>query len=210
MAITVKSIPLGPVSANTYILTDVATNECAVIDAGDFNGTLKKELDGKNVKFILLTHGHFDHILGVHDLKAYTNAEVMIHKLDSECLSNPKRSLAEWGGCEQKCVSADRLLQDGDEIMLGETKIKVMHTPGHTPGGVCYIIESERTIFTGDTLFSLTAGRTDLVGGDDFMLISSLKKIAGLDGDYKLYPGHNRSTTLDYERTHNRYLRRLV
>ena len=134
----------------------------------------------------------------------------MIHKLDSECLSNPKRSLAEWGGCEQKSVSADRLLQDGDEIMLGETKIKVMHTPGHTPGGVCYIIESERTIFTGDTLFSLTAGRTDLVGGDDFMLISSLKKIAGLDGDYKVYPGHNRSTTLDYERTHNRYLRRLV
>ena len=172
MAITVKSIPLGPVSANTYILTDVATNECAVIDAGDFNGALKKELDGKKVKYILLTHGHFDHILGVHDLKAYTNAEVMIHKLDFECLSNPKRS--------------------------------------HTPGGACYIIESERTIFTGDTLFSLTAGRTDLVGGDDFMLISSLKKIAGLDGDYKLYPGHNRSTTLDYERTHNRYLRRLV
>ena len=146
MAITVKSIPLGPVSANTYILTDVATNECAVIDAGDFNGALKKELDGKNVKYILLTHGHFDHILGVYDLKAYTNAEVMIHKLDFECLSNPKRSLAEWGGCEQKSVSADRLLQDGDEIMLGETKIKVMHTPGHTPGGVCYIIESERTI----------------------------------------------------------------
>lgn len=210
MSITVKSIPLGPVSANTHILIDTATGECAVIDAGDFNDELKRGLDGRKVRYILLTHGHFDHILGVHDLKEYTGAQVMIHSLDAPCLSNSHTSLAEWGGCEQKNVTADRLLSEGDTIMLGETQIKVMHTPGHTPGGVCYIIESEKTIFTGDTLFSLTAGRTDLIGGDDFMLISSLKRIAVLDGDYKVYTGHNRSTTLDYERTHNRYLRRLV
>lgn len=210
MAITVDAIPLGPVAANTYVLTDMASGETAVIDAGDFNDKLKELIKGKNIKYILLTHGHFDHILGVYDLKEFTHAKVFIHTLDADCLENEYKSLASWEyPGSQKPLKADVLLNDGDKIMLGETEIRVMHTPGHTRGGVCYIIDSERIIFSGDTLFCLTAGRTDFEGGSDEELMASLIRLRRLDGDYKVYTGHNKSTTLDFERTHNRYMRRI-
>ncbi len=212
MGITVETVALGPINANSHILTDTDTNECAVIDAGGFNGELEEKLKGKFVKYILLTHGHFDHILGVNELKKHTGnkASVCIHKSDEICLHDTTRSLADWGGCEQEPIVADRILEEADTITLGNTEIRVMHTPGHTPGGVCYIIESEKTMFTGDTLFSITAGRTDLIGGDGMQLYASLKKIASLDGDYRIYTGHNRSTTLEYEKKYNRYLRGLL
>lgn len=210
MPMNVKNIPLGPISANCYILTDDETGVSTVIDPGEFNDELKSLVSGLNVKYILLTHGHFDHILGVSELKAFTGAEVAIHKLDADCLESEQKSLCAWEYPDmQKPVKADVLLSDGDKINIGNSVLRVLHTPGHTKGGVCYIDEQNRIIFSGDTLFCLTAGRSDFPGGSTTELMESLKKLKTLDGDYKVFTGHNRATTLSFEREHNKYMRSL-
>lgn len=209
MAIKVESLPLGPVGANTYIVTDEVSGLTAVIDCGDCNLALKRKLEGKTVKYIMLTHGHYDHILGVYDLKELTRAEVLIHKDDAACLYNDRSSLAAFVMCDQKPLNADRQLVEGDTVKLGETVFKVMNTKGHTEGSVVYLDEADRVMFTGDTLFAGSYGRTDLPGGDDGKMINSLRRINALEGDYMIYPGHDRSTTLDEERKFNAYLRSL-
>lgn len=210
MSVTVDSLALGPVSANAYIVTDEATGETAVIDAGACTEELLDKLNGKNVRYILLTHGHYDHILGVPALKAHTGAEVLIHKADADCFWDTEKSLASFDhSFSQTPMKADRLLSDGEEIHLGDTVLSVLHTPGHTKGGVCYIDYQDRLIFSGDTLFCLTAGRTDFPGGSFEELMASLITLRNLPGDYIVYPGHNRATTLEHERVRNRYMRRI-
>lgn len=210
MPIKVEKLVLGPVEANTYIITDEESGQSAVIDAGDFNEKLKTAVSDKNIKYIMLTHGHYDHILGVHGLKEFTNAKVVINPADADCLKYGNKSLALYaGGFSQTPVEADILVSQDDILNLGNTEIKVMHTPGHTKGGVCYIIEKDRVIFTGDTLFAFTVGRTDLLGGNDEELLQSVIRLSKLNGDYIIYPGHNRSTTLENERRRNRYMRKL-
>ena len=210
MSVTVDSLALGPVSANTYIVTDDATGETAVIDAGACTDELLDKLKDKSVRYILLTHGHYDHILGVPALKAHTGAEVLIHKADADCFWDTEKSLASFDhSFSQTPMKADRLLSDGEEIHLGETVLSVLHTPGHTKGGVCYIDYQDRLIFSGDTLFCLTAGRTDFPGGSFEELMASLITLRNLPGDYIVYPGHNRATTLEHERVRNRYMRRI-
>lgn len=211
MAVTVQSLPQGPIAANTHILTDTATGKIALVDAGDCTDTLLSLLEGGAVAYILLTHGHFDHILGVAALKRhFPEAKICIHALDAACLTDEEESLCSWECAgQQTIVQPDRLLQDGDKIIFGETELTVLHTPGHTKGGVCFADFQNRNLFTGDTLFCLTAGRTDFPGGSDEDLLASLIRLKNLDGDFIVYTGHNRATTLDYERTHNRYMRRM-
>lgn len=199
--------------ANCYLLVDEKTGEAAIIDPAwyvdEFNDILEK--NNAKLKYIMLTHGHFDHIFGVHGLKEATGAKVVIHFKDAEHLTDPRKSLAEGNMPEPQIpVSADVLLKEGDVITLGDEEIKVMSTPGHTMGSVCYIIESEKTIISGDTLFCMTAGRTDFPDGSDELMIKSLKRLIALEGDYRVLPGHNRETTLESERKRNWYIRRMV
>ena len=158
-----------------------------------------------NLKYILLTHGHFDHIIGVKSVKEKYGAQVVISKEDEPMLNSAKLSLAVFCNAPQNNVDADIIVKDGDEITLGKTKIKVMATPGHTSGSVCYI--AENCIFSGDTLFYCSCGRTDFPSGSPEQMMSSLQKLKALDGDYKVYTGHNNLTTLDFERKNNPYMK---
>lgn len=199
--------------ANCYLLVDEKTGDAAVVDPAWYTDDFKKSLseNNANLKYILLTHGHFDHIFGVYGLKEATGAKVAIHSNDAMHLLDENKSLAKNNmPYPQQPVNADIILEDGDVITLGESEIRVMHTPGHTMGSVCYIIEQDRVIISGDTLFCMTAGRTDFADGSDELMIKSLKRLIALDGDYKVFPGHNRETTLERERNRNWYIRRMV
>lgn len=207
----VEKLELGPLGANTYVITDEASGDVAVVDCGGCTAELLKKFEGRELKYILLTHGHADHILGAFDLKkAHPEASVVIHRADAICLTDKRHSLVEdiLPGA-QKDLTADILVDEGDELPFGNDKIEVMHTPGHTGGSVCYLAENERKLFTGDTLFCLTTGRTDLFGGDEEAMYTSIKRLYEMEGEYEVYPGHNRATTLDYERRRNRYMRRF-
>lgn len=206
MKIQVEKLVLGELATNTYIVTDTESGECAVVDPAIESEELFGAVENKDVKYILLTHGHYDHIGGVNAVKDKTGAKVVIHQEEKPFLSDTVLNLYEP---EHKYVKIipDITTVDGTEIPLGDGKIKVMHTPGHTIGGVCYIFEDDRVIFSGDTLFKLTAGRTDLPTGNAREELRSLVKIGSLEGDYAVYPGHEASTTLDFERENNRYMR---
>ena len=199
--------------SNCFLVADEETGEAAIVDPGWYEVSIPAVLAENpelKLKYILLTHGHFDHILGVHGLKEASGAKVVIHKSDAEHLLDPEKSLCEGNFPEpQTPVKADVLVSEGDIIRLGNEEIKVMSTPGHTRGSVCYILEKDRVIFSGDTLFCMTAGRTDFFDGSESDLKKSLRRLTEIEGDYRVLPGHNRETTLERERTRNWYIRRM-
>ena len=207
----IETLVLGPVCANCYIVTDETTNETAVIDCGEYTQELESRLEGKNLKYIMLTHGHYDHILGVYDLKKkHPEADIVIHKDEEYKLLDELPSFAhEMMPGVQKYVPADITVSEGDKISLGDITFSVMHTPGHSKGSVCFFAEKERIIFTGDTLFCLTVGRTDFFDSDEDGMLESITRLYNLEGDYEIYPGHNRATTMEYEKRRNRYMRRF-
>lgn len=208
----IKRIPIGPATANCYIVSDEKSGDGAVIDAGGFDEALLEEIAAakiKNLKYILCTHGHFDHISGIPELKKhFPEAKITISTEDAPLLSDSKKSLAEYFGIFQPHFEADKALKDGDELFLGDMRLRVMLTPGHSRGSVCYICDSERLLFSGDTLFKFTVGRTDLWGGDSTLLSQSLEKIMTLPDDYTVFTGHNIETTIGSERARNRFFRR--
>lgn len=203
--INVKSVLLGELGNNCYLITDEATGKAALVDCTAADAEMHSLIDGADLEYILLTHGHFDHIGGVSEIKESFGAKVVISNEDAPMLSSGRHSLAAFCGAKQNNTSADILVKDGDVIALGETEIKVMLTPGHTKGGVCYIADD--AIFTGDTLFFCSCGRTDFPGGSFKEIKESLGRLAALEGDYKIYPGHERSSSLSFERQNNPYMR---
>lgn len=160
----IHTLPMGPVQANCYVVIDEHSGEAAVIDPGDYTDELKSVFrdEVKNLKYILLTHGHYDHILGVAHIKDdYPDAKITIHPYDSACLKCEDISLATHVDHGiQKYVDYDLLAEEGFEAKIGDITLHTIHTPGHTLGGVCYLEETERVMFSGDTLFCRTVGRT--------------------------------------------------
>ncbi|MBR2875720.1 MAG: MBL fold metallo-hydrolase [Clostridia bacterium] len=208
----IKRLPLGDVEANCYILCDEETKVGAVVDAGGFSDELLssiKEAGIEDLKYILCTHGHFDHIAGVKRLKSvFNNAKIVIGKEDAILTEDADKNAAMYFGAPFESFKADILVEEGDVLTIGSKELKVMETPGHSKGGVCYICEAEKFLFSGDTLFKLTVGRTDLWGGSINELLNSIEKLMLLTDDYEVFTGHNISTTIGNERVRNRYLRK--
>lgn len=203
--IKVKYTVLGALANNCYLLTDEKSGKSALIDCTEASDKMYDFIGDAELDYILLTHGHFDHIGGVTEIREKYGAKVVIGKADEGMLSSSKLSLASYSFITQKNAKADITVGDGDTITLGETVITVMTTPGHTKGGVCYIADD--VIFTGDTLFCCDCGRTDFPGGSFEEIKKSLKRLAALDKNYTVYPGHDEFSTLDFERKNNPYMR---
>lgn len=198
---------VGAMGTNCYIVTDGDGAEAAVVDPGAECDRILETVRSKGltVTKIILTHAHFDHILALTELRKATGAPLYIHKDEAETLGDGKKNLlARFSDTNETPAPAEVLLTDGDTVKIGNTELTVMHTPGHTPGSMCLICGD--TIICGDTLFREGIGRYDFPGGDYKTLIESCMKLTALEGDYKLYPGHGPSSTLDYERANNFYL----
>ena len=204
------TLPVGMVQTNCYIAADENTGGCAVIDPGGdavrILGLLKRE--NLAVKYIFLTHGHFDHILAVPEIKRITGAPVVIHKADTALLSDSRLTGIPVRVPVFEAVSADTTVSGGEDFSVGSLTFSWISTPGHTPGSCCIICGG--SLFSGDTLFAGDCGRCDLPGGDYGQMLNSLKALAALPGDYNVYPGHGGATTLDRERKFNNYMREAV
>jgi hydroxyacylglutathione hydrolase len=204
----VETAAVGPIQANCYIVYQQNHPECVLIDPGGDTEQLTDLLNKLGVRptYILLTHGHFDHIGAVAQLAERYGAKVAIHEAEAHALTNGRSSLADLAGVQQKKgKAADRLLQDGDVVDTAGMRIEVLHTPGHSKGSVCYLIGD--SMFSGDTLFKATIGRTDLPGSDQGEMAKSLSKIRALKKDYRVFPGHMEPSTLSEEIRSNPYLK---
>lgn len=197
------------ICSNSYIIED--NGEYAVVDPGypGSDGCNAAVALGDRLKYILLTHRHVDHLLAAAEIRRKTGAKIAIHSLDAVGLSDKEASLfepvASFYNDDQELCEADIMLNDGDKITLGKTQIKVLHTPGHSCGGVCFI--ADKTLFSGDTLFAGGIGRTDFADGSEKDMFESLRKLFNLAGDYTVCPGHGPLSTLDAERNTNPYMR---
>jgi len=210
----VEILQSGVLGTNSYVFHAEGDTDCAVTDPVDAKPVLALlEEKGLHCTHILLTHGHFDHTLGVAALREATGAEVYISGEDAAAFEsgNPEgKKYAMWGYKIAPCPVV-RLAQ-GDTLQIGALQVRAIHTPGHTPGGMCFLVEAEdgkQHIFAGDTLFRGSVGRFDLPGGDGDALLRSIReKLFTLPGDAIVYPGHGPATTLDFERAHNPFVLR--
>ena len=196
----IKTFPIGSLQTNCYMAWAEGSDRCILVDPGYVPEELLEQvrLNQKTLEAILLTHGHFDHVGGVRHLAQETGCKVYI------CAEEVKSPLRYSGG---EIYYTDTV-SDGDVLHLAGLELKVIHTPGHTVGGVCYLCGD--TLFSGDTLFAGTCGRTDLPGGDYKTIIDSLQKLAALEGDLQVLPGHGPSSTMDVERRFNPYLQQRL
>jgi glyoxylase-like metal-dependent hydrolase (beta-lactamase superfamily II) len=191
---------VGSMAVNAYILSDSKQKDAIVIDPGAEPDAIRLALRGKNLKAILLTHGHVDHIGAVAALRE-GDVPVYIHKKDADMLTNPNLSLAAMFNQRASQGEADFDLTDGTLTLCGLT-ISVLHTPGHTPGSCCFLVDN--ILFSGDTLFEGGVGRTDLPGGDDNKLKKSVSRLIQMEPDIIVCPGHGLSTTIRAERRYYR------
>jgi len=203
----ISRLIVGPVEANCYIISCGAGGKAVVIDPGGDGERILAELDRLNLTAaaVVNTHGHFDHVGANGLLVERTGAPLMIHEAGLPFLVSTAENAGFYGLKMDPSPEPDRLLSDGDRICTGEIEFEILHTPGHSPGGICFL--TEKIIFTGDTLFAGSIGRTDLHGGDmDTLMESIRKKILVLDEETIVYPGHGPSTTIGREKRNNPFL----
>lgn len=191
----IQALQVGSIPTNCYLVFDPGRTDALVIDPGDNPERIFAALNGRTPAAVLLTHGHFDHTGA---LSAFAGVPIYIHEADAPMLSDPHLSVGDGNGDLRPRPAATHLLADGEQMHLAGLDIAVLHTPGHTPGGLTYQIGD--ALFTGDTLFAHGYGRTDLPGGDFSALRRSLRRLLHLAGDFRVFPGHSESTTLNHER----------
>lgn len=203
----IKQLTVGPIMANCFILGCEKTLQAAVIDPGDEAHRILQVLAQHQltVTQIINTHGHFDHVSANRKMKDATGAPISIHALDAPMLTSLSRSAAAWGLSAEDSPAPDRTIEDGDTVAVGNLNVNVLHTPGHTPGGVSLLVNG--AVFVGDTLFQGSVGRTDFPGGDFETLRASIRnKLFSLKDDVTVYPGHNQPTTIGHEKRHNPFV----
>jgi len=201
-----KAFTVGPMEANCYILYNPDKREGLIIDPGAEGSRLIKFIKQEkiSINYIINTHGHPDHIGANRKIKEHTNAPILIHQYDAPMLTKSESVLPLIFPLESSSPPADTFIKDGDLIECAGMKLKVLHTPGHTPGGISLLIDD--SIFTGDTLFSGSIGRSDLPGGSQEVLLNSIKKILSLDENLIIYPGHGPLTTVSEELHSNPFI----
>ncbi len=208
MPIEIKRFEVGPVITNCYIVYNERSSECIIIDPGaEPEKILGFISDNKlNPKYIINTHGHPDHIGANKEIKkTYPGVPICVHRDDAMLLTEKQAVLTVFFGMKYGSPPADRLLEEGDELEITDLKLRVIHTPGHTPGGISLL--DDKFIFTGDLIFYDSVGRSDLPGGNAEELIDSIKKkILVLDGKITIYPGHGIHTTIEREHAENPFL----
>ena len=207
----IEQFILGEYQTNSYVLRkDSSSKDAVIIDTGLDFAPLLSFLDENNIipSALILTHGHIDHIKGCSDLRSkYPNIEVYIHNDDAEMLTRSEKNLSILTGSPFTASKHDHLLNDSDTIDIAGIALEVFHTPGHTQGGICLYSAQDKVLFSGDTLFADSVGRTDFPGGSMKKLVNAIKtKLLTLPAETLVYPGHGPSTTIAQEKSYNQYL----
>lgn len=205
--IVITPIVVGELDTNCYIISDLDNKIAIVIDPGDEGEIILSEINSKGCKLdsIINTHGHMDHIGANRFLKEKTSCKLYIHEFDAEMLTNPDKNLSIYSGRNIVSPEADEFIKEGDYITAGNISMKVIHTPGHSPGSVSLLFGD--VIFSGDTLFKKSIGRTDFLNSDYNQIITSIKKkLLIIDGQTVVYPGHGEETTISYEKNNNPFI----
>ena len=208
MNIEIKMMVLGPVQTNCFFIINEDTKELLIIDPADRAQGIIDWIQSEGLKpvAILLTHGHFDHIMAVEGLRKEYQIPMYASKDEVEVLANPQLNVSTMMGAYVS-MKADELFADGDVLELAGMKLKVISTPGHTIGSVCFYIEEEKMLISGDTLFEASVGRTDFPTGSSRQLIHSIKtRLFILPEDVNVFPGHGEVTSIAYEKTHNPFI----
>ena len=206
--LSIQNYVVGPVQTNCYFAVNDDTKEVIIIDPGASAKQLAEKIKEQGLKpaAILLTHGHFDHATGAEELAKLLNVKIYVHEKEKETLENPQLNLSGWQG-GQLVFHADEYVKDEQELDLAGFHIRVLFTPGHTVGGCCYLFPYQNVVFSGDSLFCMSIGRTDFPKGSSSKLIRAIQeKLMVLPDDVTVYTGHNDTTTIGTERMYNPYL----
>lgn len=208
--LVLESFPVGPLNCNCSVFGCTETGEAAVVDpGGDVDKIIEiVERHGLKVKYLLHTHAHFDHVLGSREMKERTGARICLHKEDQWLYDNLLKQCSMFGFTASEPLPVDHYLDDEEPIAVGKLETEVIHTPGHTPGSLCFSLKSEESVlFAGDTLFSRSIGRTDLWGGSFEQIIKSIStRLFSLDESTRVIPGHGPDTTIWTEKRENPFV----
>lgn len=205
----IETLVVGPIETNCYIVSDPVSREAVIIDAGDDAEEILAyvEQNQLQVKYLLNTHGHFDHIQANDTIREKTGAQLATHADDVELLISPEKVSAGMMSVIHGCREPELILHNGDTIAFGPYQLRVLYTPGHSKGGCCFYELQEKVCFTGDTLFRGSIGRTDLYGGNYAVLLKSVReRLQVVADDATIYPGHGPESTMAFERRANPYL----